>query len=194
MIGYISGILLLLFQINTNNLYKHKLTFSILLSILLLSSSRTAFFLYIFCLLSYWFLKSKLIKKIISFILVSLVYIYQEIIINFFIGGQGVKEISNLSGRTVMWDHAIDFIAKNNFWHGNGWGIRSRHLFKTIDIGIGNEFISSIHNSFIEVFLNVGIIGFIPWFTFIFLLLLRHILRNDDLYKNKLNFNIILPF
>ena len=124
----------------------------------------------------------------------SLVYIYQEIIINFFIGGQGVKEISNLSGRTVMWDHAIDFIAKNNFWHGNGWGIGSRHLFKTIDIGIGNEFISSIHNSFIEVFLNVGIIGFIPWFTFIFLLLLRHILRNDDLYKNKLNFNIILPF
>ncbi|MGE4441327.1 MAG: hypothetical protein AB7D27_07545 [Desulfomicrobium sp.] len=62
----------------------------------------------------------------------------------------------------------------------------SRHVFSQ-DISGFNVFISSIHNSYIEVALSVGIIGFI-FFMFAFISSLKIIFRS---YFNGTNIEVV---
>ncbi len=71
--------------------------------------------------------------------------------------GQNDELVGNLSGRTIWWDSAWDVFMKNP-WLGAG-GYTSRF---TVLARLGELEASSIHNTYLETLVGVGIVGLIP--------------------------------
>lgn len=81
--------------------------------------------------------------------------------------GQNLNDISNLTGRTQVWAIAISNIINNplQFLFGHGYGVSS-YVLNLSNIAPTWHIFHS-HNDFIEIFLNVGLAGFV---FFMFLL------------------------
>jgi O-antigen ligase len=71
--------------------------------------------------------------------------------------GQSDELVGNLSGRTIWWDAAWDVFMKNP-WIGAG-AYTSRF---TVLAKLGDLEASSVHNTYLETLVGVGIIGLLP--------------------------------
>lgn len=103
--------------------------------------------------------KFKAVSVPILIFLLIISYSCYGLLESFLIRGESKELLFTLTGRTVLWEKAW-FAFLDKPWLGYGFGVGSRYVFLQ-DISDLNIFISSIHNSYIEVILSVGLIGFI---------------------------------
>lgn len=80
--------------------------------------------------------------------------------------GQGVSEMSKLSGRTAMWSIAKEEIRKRPVW-GSGISVAVRRVnrgaeYKSLLISINKKWLDvtpNLHNSILEILMNAGFLG-----------------------------------
>lgn len=87
--------------------------------------------------------------------------------------------LSTLTGRTVLWEAGLDALRLQPLI-GYGFGAGSRFVALR---NIGADYLTHIHNGFLEALLGVGIIGFIPFIYAVVRTLgwsVRHLVRRVD--------------
>ncbi len=92
---------------------------------------------------------------------------------------QVAGSLSTLTGRTVLWEAGWDALWRQPLT-GYGFGAGSRFVALR---AIGKDYLTHIHNGFLEALLGVGIIGFIPFIYTVFRTLgwsVRHLVRRID--------------
>nr|NJM03240.1 O-antigen ligase family protein [Desulfobacula sp.] len=134
---------------------------------LLLSTSRTSIGIVLLGLLSLVYFENKKLFTLLA-IPLSIIPIMDftdlaSSIFSFVQGNQAAHITSTLSGRTILWQHALELCKENPFF-GSGFGIGSRVLFSLSNLKGFSDTISTAHNGFLEVFMGVGVLGFLPWF------------------------------
>ncbi len=100
--------------------------------------------------------------KLMALLVLSFIGVFVYEIVEFLRGGQLADSFGTLICRTIMWEYAFNWFLEHPFL-GSGYGVGSRVLFKFVDTGM-SEYISTVHNGFLEVLLSVGLIGGVPWF------------------------------
>jgi len=146
-------------------------SFTIGLITLVVAQSRTSLFGGFLAMISI-FLLSKRIKLFVGAILfLLLVAIYSgapSLLVKYFMRGQQTKLFLTLTGRMTLWALAWEKIRESPLYgYGFGAGIRYVVLY-----GVRDR-MSTIHNAWLEVLVNMGILGLIPvtfafigtWFT-----------------------------
>lgn len=167
-IGMISVMFLFLviYFLDKKEYNKYLLYIFILLSIaiILMTRSRTTIIMMIIGIMYFLFLQKKYKILIYGFILFIVVGTYKyEVISNVLRidspkGYVGDKGISNLAGRTNMWNVAITTIKENTFF---GLGPEKA-------VYIGDDYKPhSFHNAFLQLFANYGIFAFTSILTLI---------------------------
>lgn len=112
---------------------------------------------------------SKSLRYSVAFlaILLGLVILYSSFIIVLDVLGRDLT----FSGRTTIWSYALEK-SISNFWLGTGyrtfWIDSATGDFILMHIGWENGNFSNGHNGFIDVYLELGIIGLLIFLTFIF--------------------------
>lgn len=79
-----------------------------------------------------------------------------SLIYSYLLRGQDSVDIATLSGRTMMWRQAFEFIKKRPLF-GYGFGVGGGMVGKTLTGGFYG--IKHMHNGFIETLLGTGVIG-----------------------------------
>jgi len=133
---------------------------------LLLSTSRTSIGIVLLGLLSLIYFENKKLFILLA-IPLSIIPIMDftdlaSSIFSFVQGNQAAHITSTLSGRTILWQHALEMCKENPFF-GSGFGIGSRVLFSLSKLKGFSDTISTAHNGFLEVLMGVGVLGFLPW-------------------------------
>jgi O-antigen ligase len=82
----------------------------------------------------------------------------------YLVRGQGQEEVLSLTGRTELWKAGMKEAVENPVF-GHGYGV-SRLFGKRL--GDYGEQAAHLHNEFLEVFFNTGLLGLIP---FLFMIL-----------------------
>lgn len=110
-------------------------------------------------------------------VLISVLFFwFNESMTAFFMRGQTLDELRNLSGRLDMWQVMSKLITESPYL-GYGFGVGSRVAFSTIGITQHEDTISSAHNGFLEVFSGVGLFGLFLWILAIYSVV-RHLINN----------------
>ena len=92
-----------------------------------------------------------------------------DLILEFVLRGQSAEQFSSLTGRTLIWELAWEKFLKSPIW---GFGFYAGHL--SLDVShIFSDRFSTVDNTFLEVMVDLGIIG-----LFLIVLALARILRN----------------
>ncbi len=92
---------------------------------------------------------------------------------------QVAGSLSTLTGRTVLWEAGWDALWRQPLT-GYGFGAGSRFVALR---AIGKDYLTHIHNGFLEALLGVGIIGFIPFIYTVARTVgwsVRHLVRRID--------------
>ena len=79
-----------------------------------------------------------------------------SLLIKYIMRGQSTEMLFSLSGRNVWWHSAWEVFLRSPIY-GYGFGVATRYV---VSKGLGT--LSAIHNGWLEVLINVGIIGLIP--------------------------------
>ncbi|MDD3905691.1 MAG: O-antigen ligase family protein [Candidatus Omnitrophica bacterium] len=156
-------------MLSTKNAGSGRVYFIVLLFALVtmvLAQSRTHFVAFPIAVVIVLFLQKKI--KVITFascvcFVMMIVFLAKKdtiswYLVEFFRRGQSENVLFSLTGRIFMWKRALSLIAERIFL-GYGFGVGSRITFMT---AYGGDF-TWIHNAWIEVLLNVGLIGLIPF-------------------------------
>lgn len=151
---------------------------TLILSILLIS---------IYYLLYVKFLSYKIFLKIIT---VLIIIVFSGLIFNSYfelIGYNRLLENGLSSGRFETWSNSIDYIFQNNlFLKGNGIGNYMLTAYGKISR------LTSAHNSFLHLSIEIGVIGSIFYFIAIMKNLLMVKLNKDDMFLKILLLIIIM--
>jgi O-antigen ligase len=120
---------------------------------------------------------------ILIVVLISSLSFFRNLFTSYVLRGQSIDAplITTVSGRTVGWEKAIDKFMESPIY---GYGIASGARYSVLAEVPGREEQGALHNAFLDVLINNGIIGFIPWilsylWTFI-LLLKRNMIVPED--------------
>ena len=144
------------------------LIFFISIVTIIVSQSRTALLSIFVSLAVVAFLQRRL-KVIVTIlysavVLLTIYYFYQyslsHFAMEFFRRGQSVVQLQSLTGRMFMWEKAWELI-RQNFFLGYGFGAGSRITFM---MSYSKDF-TWIHNAWVEIMLNLGLLGLIPFFA-----------------------------
>ncbi len=169
---------------------KFKIVFILLLSFLLLfiTASRSSILL-LFIMLPYIFWVSNKKKLIIFYsVFIALAFlIILPVLITYFLRGQSIEVVSELSGRFYLWNVAFQVISDSPII-GHGYYAGSV-LVKEFADGFSDYF-SNVDNLFLEVAMWVGIIGLTPLVIFmikasslIYSIYIQAIYKNNILIK-----------
>ncbi len=99
--------------------------------------------------------------------------------------------LNTLTGRTTLWAAGIDAFLQRPI---TGWGFGAGSRFVALR-AIGKDYLTHIHNGFIEALIGVGLLGFIP---FIYVVLrtmgwsIRHLYRKIDVQYAILAIPLVL--
>lgn len=149
------------------NLLPFSFSLFVLIVLLLLAQSRTAM-IGLAVSASLPFLIKKRAKMIALFfvLVVALVLldIPSDLFKSYFLRGRDIhsSSITTVSGRTEGWTRALDKFSESPFW---GYGMASGARFAVLADVPGREDQAGLHNAFLDVIINNGIIGFVPWIT-----------------------------
>ena len=134
-----------------------KIILVLILALIIITKSRTS--IAIISLFYFLVLNNKLKYLFLFLIIGSFDYSYF-----FEIVSRNETQFSNLSGRTLIWDLAIQKLQKNQLIGHGLWNGPFEALFETQFTGI-----SQLHNSFVEVLVSTGLIGLFFWSLFLIL-------------------------
>lgn len=167
-------------------LFKNKKLINLLIyilswSVIILAQGRTGAAALLISSLLFTARKFKSISFPILLILITIAYACYGLLESFLVRGESKELLFTLTGRTVLWEKAW-YAFLDRPWFGYGFGVGSRYVFLH-DISGFDVFISSIHNSYVEVILSVGIIGFI-FFSFALISSIRLIFQSYIEGKN----------
>jgi len=166
-VGYFSGCLLCIFTAcrvaKTIRMTRWLLLCIVFGTCLVCSGSRTSFAMTIVtAIFLYVKANSSSFKKIIFFLAICMCYLSWEHILYFMQGNSPDKAFYSLSGRTILWEYALSTFQQHPYI-GFGAGIGTRVLIQNVTAIGFDEDISSIHNSFFEMLLDLGIFGALFW-------------------------------
>lgn len=113
----------------------------------------------------------------IAFALIS-VWVIETILKEFFLTYVRVETLSIGGGRFEAWPVTLNLIRENLFF-GYGFGVEDKifglkHIVFYIHSGV------YVHNSYLGIMLQLGIIGFIMFFTPLFILLFKELFSKQD--------------
>jgi len=116
---------------------------------------------------------------IFTFIILLLLFIkeYDTLKIIFRMSDSGMKNISNLTGRTEIWAHALGII-KENFLFGVG----PNNAYAMVD---GHK--SNFHNAYIQILVTSGLVSFLPILG-ILILSFRNFIFSKNIFIIKIIF------
>ncbi|MCA9473353.1 MAG: O-antigen ligase family protein [Nitrospirales bacterium] len=146
---------------------------------MILTTSRTALIAFVFGLLNFFFFSR---RKALFFTLlggISLILIggiVQEFARDWFRKGQADSTLESLSGRTVGWKAAWELFKESPFW-GNGFASAGR-------FDVLNDGASTLHGSFFEIIVGVGLVGCMLWGFSLFYTGVRIFRPQNVLVKN----------
>lgn len=166
---------------NKQNTIKYFMIIMAIISVIVVLATRSRTSLAMI-LVSYFFINTYWKNNkilIFTFIIISVLFIkeYTTLEIVFRLDSSGVKNISNLTGRTEIWLHAFEII-KEHFL----FGIGSSNAFAMVD---GHK--SDFHNAFIQILVTSGFLGFLP-IAGILILSFRNLLFSNNIFIIKIIF------
>lgn len=156
--------------------------------VFIFAQSRTSMIGLSLSLLGYLFLKKK-IKLLISVALIAILLaiissnILSDLFASYVLRGRGIQSASivTLSGRTEGWHVAVEKFSESPIW---GYGIASGARYDVMGKVPGRENQGTLHNAFLDVLINNGIMGFVPWIVSylwtLFILAKRSLSFRDD--------------
>jgi len=128
----------------------------------LIAYSRTSIFAFAVIIIFLVIREKKLIYKVLILFLLPLIYIFESQLFDYISRGQDISQLSSMSGRTYMWQIGWDSVIANPIF---GLGYYSGH--KILDVDIGMAF-SSLDSTYLETLVEVGVLGSVFLFFFIF--------------------------
>lgn len=138
----------------TNKNIKFRIPILILMLVtVVFSMSRTSIIIVASVLFTYVLISKFRISYLILGIgsIVALYYNY-DFLMSFIMRGQSVNDFSSLSGRTLMWDQVLQLVKSSPIL---GYGFGSGSSLITLD----EVQMTSVHNGFFEVLLDMGFLG-----------------------------------
>lgn len=145
---------------------RRNLGVSLGVALVILSQYRTGY-VALPCIYAVYLLASGGAKRLAIAILAPCVYIlsrsaaFQNAWIR---GEQASHSTTTLSGRTVWWDYAIDVASRSPVV---GTGLTSGSRYEVLSERLGNTEASTIHGTWIEVYLGTGILGLLTLGSFV---------------------------
>lgn len=128
----------------------------------LIAYSRTSIFAFAVMIIFLVIREKKLIYKVLALFTLPLIYIFENQLFEYMSRGQDINQLSSMSGRTYMWQIGWDSVKANPIF---GLGYYSGH--KILDVDIGMAF-SSLDSTYLETLVDVGVLGSVFLFFFIF--------------------------
>ncbi|GEM_PF-5180590 len=136
----------------------YRLLFLFALFTLLAGQARTSIFGFLVALLYLYYILGEKAKIIAMLFFIGLNFTYEKIynfLYLYFLKGSRLETIMRIGGRLKWWKVAFPYFLSSPFWgHGFAAGVRGILLHY-------NPQIFSAHNSFLEIAVNVGILGLI---------------------------------
>lgn len=184
---FISFAILSLFAEYMNNKKKSVLVLLLLSFLALLFSAKRAHLLFsiLSCIFLYFFVnREKYSKKIIKSLIILLTCIVVFLVVSNFVPEvrnvfirfeEGYKEGNLLNGRDELYDLALSYWKKALLF-GNGWG--SFSYFYKLDYHWNKVEYLDVHNVYIQLLCECGIIGFVFFLSLAILILIKTIVIN----------------
>jgi O-antigen ligase len=115
----------------------------------------------------------------VIFALITLNRNFQEMFQDYFNRGQDSRGISTLTGRTSVWTEALNF-GQERPWFGFGFYSGHRYALGSESNIVRNH--SNLDNTWIEVYIDLGLVGVLILFTAV-LLALKRISTSRDIHR-----------
>lgn len=164
---------------------KKKITlffFFLMLLSLFLSASRNSINASVIALGYFIYMRSMKNKPLILFTSISsvlvLVWVIQTSAKLFFHAYYRPETISSFGGRIGIWPIALNLITLKPIL-GYGFGVEDR-IFSFKHVAPLGQFVSYVHNSYLGIMLQLGIIGLVIFFTPLFILLFKELFLKRD--------------
>lgn len=156
--------------------------FFLMLIGLFLSASRNSINASVIALGYFIYIRSMKYKPLIFFTSISLILMFvwfmQTIAKEFFHVYYRVESISSMGGRTELWPMALNLIADKPIF-GYGFGVEDKILYLK-SIMLRNQPAGIVHNSYLGLMLQLGIIGLAIFFIPLFVLLFKELFSRQD--------------
>lgn len=164
------------------NVYINWIEIVLLLLMLAATYSRSSIISFIMILLLYIFSrnKNKIILSLKSLVIVSLPFITYLSVDTFYkIMVRGNEaQLYSMSGRIYYWEKAWEVFLSNPIF-GSGYAYSTRYL---VMAEMGHESISTLHNTYMEILINGGIVAMILY-GFVFFSMFKFIFKSFIQYK-----------
>lgn len=157
--------------------------FFLMLIGLFLSASRNSINASVIALGYFIYMRSMKNKPLIFFASISLVLISvwftQTLAKEFFHVYYRVESISSIGGRSEIWPMALNLIADKPIF-GYGFGVEEKILYLKNAMLLSQFAGAAVHNSYLGMMLQLGIIGLAIFFIPLFILLLKELFSRQD--------------
>lgn len=80
---------------------------------------------------------------------------FQSVVLEYLARGQSVEHFTSLSGRTLMWEAALDAWSRNPLL-GHGFFVGHKY----VELG-SDKFLATTDNAYVETLVNLGVVGFL---------------------------------
>lgn len=124
-------------------------------SSLILAYSRTSMVGIVVFILIFIGIRKNILYRIYVFFIIAGCFVFSDILLQFFSRGQDIEEIRSLTGRLDSWLVAKELVLNNPFL-GRGYYAG----FQNLSESFGTKF-TTTDNSFIDILLGTGILGFL---------------------------------
>lgn len=127
-------------------------------------------------------------QLLIALIALTLVYVYPEIIAETVVDRGGLSQFSTLNSRTIYWTTAWEAIKLNPIW---GYGMGT-FTFTGIKISQPFNIIHFVHNDYLQVWHDLGLIYAIALIATVFYLLVKHMPFRLKVYPKSANIKLAI--
>ena len=156
--------------------------FFLMLVSLFLSASRNAINATIIALGYFTYMRSRRFRPLILFtsmsLILTLVWAIQTLAKHFFHTYYRIETLPTMGGRLEVWPSALHLIANKPFF-GYGFGMENKIMTLKYLTLVG-RYGGYVHNSYLGIILQLGMLGFILFFIPLFILLFKELFLKQD--------------
>ncbi len=167
--------------------------FTIGLSTLVFAQSRSALLASVVILFLYAFWTKDPIKLFGLAAVAIIGFVSSSFFLDFLMRGQSLEQFATLTGRTLLWERGIEFaLQKPFFGHGFYSGVRyEMSLFFEEDYQYRVHGITNVDNSFVNVFIELGIVGLVVFVSALAYLSSKTIVSSLEVAGKGTNFEML---